>query len=1525
MAKKIGRILWIILVTVAAVIGVSCILLQTPKVQTSLVERILQDYLDSGQADISFRKISLRPFHTLVVRDLVIIDKNPQYPGEETLQKMGNPQWTPQDTLARIDYLVATFDLGGLMQIRKGEGVHLRRVLVRDGFFNLVAEEDHNNNLKRVFGLKSKPIDAPRSNKEVFTIDKVLIRNFGYRMQIIHTRRPFVQKGGIDWADLDVREVNAEGSHLRMSKGIMTGTLEKCSFIEKSGYRCENISASTAVGNGQAVVQDIHLKDEWSDIYLPHYIMSFSHRLDFREYIQKVGMDFEFNETRIHSNTLEHFAPALKKMDLDIIVNGCVYGPVTDLHFSDFNFRTADKTFAIDLNGEAIGLPSLDTLQLDMRLDNCHTTVNGLENLVRNASGNRKFAFGKVIPSTSAAVFGRMSGGLDELKASLYLATGIGDALADMTISDAMDKDKPTVIEGEVMTEDLSIGKITGKDIFGECTLRSGICAVLDKENGPSLRIDSLMVDKVGLNGYDYHSIAATGTLSQKMFEGRIISQDPACNFLFQGIFTLAPKTKNAIYQFYANVGMADLHAMNFDKRESSNVSLKMNANFNRTPDGHLLGNINVGNLMLESDHEKHELGDIAISSNSLNNSYRMKLSSKFANGSYVGTKPITDFISDLLGVTLGKEAPSLFKKPVNTWDGGRYDLNMKLGNTTDITSFFKPGFYIDNNTNLSLSLDENGMVNGKVKSRRIALKEMYIKDLDLSLDNAEGILSGLLGCSEINLGSYKFEQNKIELYANDDEIGAWLSYENDGSLVNKGEFVARGNVFRGKKNELGIDIGILPSGFSLNSTDWSIMPAQISILGRTIKVNNINLSCGDQSISVDGGITKEGVDTLNIALDRFDLGIANTFMTRRNMDIHGAVTGLAQISSDFDKRKGITADVLIDSTRIAGTSLGSITAKSIWNKLFNRFEIRMSNRVQGMQTIMAEASYYPSTKNLEAIADLSQFEVGFVQPMLSDVFSEMGGSLSGRIHVDGPLDNLDISSMGTKVNDLMLRVDYTDVPYYANGPFHLDSYGVYFDDIPMRDSRKGSGVIKGNISYDHFRNMLYDIHIDANNIEAINMSKSREQGYYGQIFGTGTVDISGVPGDMLIAVDMATTDKSDFHVPMSGSSNAGTTDLLKFKEREIVVETDPYEEMMAKLRKSGTGRKNNSLEVKLQVRATPLVYASVEIDSDTGNTLSGTGNGDILVDVKTGKGLNLKGDYTLNEGNLHLNLVSLVTRDFAINEGSSIKFNGNIMDSDLDIDAMYKTKASISMLIGDTTSVNSRRNVECGLAVGGKLKEPTLNFSINIPDLEPSTKARVENALSTEDKVQKQVLALLVTNSFLQDEQSGIYNNTTSSAIYSNATNILTNQLNSILGKLNIPIDFGLNYQQNNRGNDVFDVAVSTQLFNNRVVINGNIGNRQYKNGNNNSEVAGDIDIEIKIDRSGTLRLNLFSHSADQYTNYLDNSQRNGLGLAYQREFNKAGDVFKYMFAGKKKKEQLDAMEQQRLQDEGMKTIEIE
>ena len=59
---------------------------------------------------------------------------------------------------------------------------------------------------------------------------------------------------------------------------------------------------------------------------------------------------------------------------------------------------------------------------------------------------------------------------------------------------------------------------------------------------------------------------------------------------------------------------------------------------------------------------------------------------------------------------------------------------------------------------------------------------------------------------------------------------------------------------------------------------------------------------------------------------------------------------------------------------------------------------------------------------------------------------------------------------------------------------------------------------------------------------------------------------------------------------------------------------------------------------------------------------------------------------------------MDIAQKDFTILQGSSIRFNGDVMDSDLDINGVYSTKASIATLIADTTSISTRRIVNCGI-----------------------------------------------------------------------------------------------------------------------------------------------------------------------------------------------------------------------------------
>ena len=1465
--------------------------------------------------EIVFDKIHLKPFTTLILKNVAIVDKNP---AKDAL----DPEKAVVDTLFRAKYIIARFSLEGLAD---PDGFHIRKAYIADARMNLVLEDDPDDttgqgtdNLSRIFRLVKNPPKKEPLPDEIFHIRDVELNNMAFAL-INHKTLKTPHYGGMNWNDLDVTDIDLKARDLMFKGGIMTGEVGELSFREKSGFICHSLTGSAKVGNGRTIVEDLKLKDQWSDIDIALYMMSYDSVKDFEDYISKVKMDGVIRKSLVDFRTITYFAPQLAGNNLRVVTEGRVEGFVSDLHFYNISARSEAGGFSGTVNGSMTGLPDINKTRLDATIKNFNMTADGLGRFVSEwtPEGNEvdlsRFAKGTIF-----MVDGSAKGLLNKMNAKISLNSLIGRAEAEAVLTDITIPSKPIGIEGTINTEDLDLGRIIGTDIIRQTTLRAGIKTKFS-EGFPDVAIDSLIVERMLLNDYDYSGIAAAGTLSEKAFDGRIICNDPNLNFLFQGTFALSSKTNNALYQFYANVGHADLHAMNIDKRGTSRVQFQTNANFARTSQGSLLGKVDIGGLKLENFLGKYNIGDISLTSHTNDNKWKVRLKSSFADGSYIGSASVGRFVKDIKNITLRKEIPALFTNKGESWDGNSYELYFRCHNSMDIMSFVVPGIYIADSTALNLNITPEGILTTELKSPRIAYREQYMKGVRMTFDNKENKITGELNCNEIRAASLMMMDSRLSILAQDNHLGAGFSYENTGELLNRGEFVFVSDFSRNDDEKLDIDVEILPTSLHLNSREWNIEPSKIHISGSDIDVETFELTSSEQRIRLQGRTSLEHRDTLALNLDRFDISIINPLIGT-NLGITGAATGEVKLISPLNEM-GLLANMISDSTYIAGVPLGVVSIGSNWDEEFERFDIDLRNDYGGKSNIVAHGKLHPKLKTLEAEAGLDMLNIGYVQPMLHDVFSQMDGTISGKILVDGPLDNLEISSEDARLNDATLTVDYTKVPYKADGTFHIDSQGAYFDDIKIQDRFNGTGAVHGSINWDHFRDMFFDLKLNVANMECVNLTEKQADVFYGNLYATGNLGITGPINSLMMNIDAVTSKPGQIHIPLSSALSSGKgSNLLKFKELEKEIYVDPYETMISKLQKKE--QKGGELGVNMRVTASPDVQAFVELDKTSGNVLSGRGNGTIDLKINS-ETFNINGDYTLTGGNFNFVALGLAGRDFTIQDGSSIRFGGDIMESTLDINAIYKTKASLSTLIADTTSVANKRLVECGISITDKLSNPRLGFSIEIPDLDPMVKSRVESALSTEDKVQKQFLSLIVSNNFLPDEQSGIVNN--SSMLYSNVSEILATQLNNILQKLDIPIDLGLNYQPNERGNDIFDVAVSTQLFNNRVVVNGSVGNRQYSSGGSQNDVVGDIDIEIKLDRSGALRLNLFSHSADQYTNYLDNSQRNGVGLTYQTEFNSFRQFFRNMFMSRKKRQEAKLKEEQEMINEGKVKIEIE
>ena len=1485
--------------------------------QSALSRRVIARFADRFDAHISFSEIGITPRGAFVLRDVLILDDNPY------TEDMFSRGWPRVDTLLYARSITGTVAWKGLLH---RSGVRLGRVEADGVHLHLVTEPQKDStfrsNMQRIFHVPKKPYVPGKKapTPDIFEIGRVQLRDVRFQLTNFMPPKGRYTGQGIRWDDLDVRG-DIQGHDLRFTGGRMSGVADRIRLREKSGFEIVQLTGRARVGMGKTTVEDIHLTDLWSDLHIPLYTMTYMDQRHFNRFVEHVRLQGVFGRSTLSERTLSYFIPAIKGSSVLDIEEADLEGYIND--FTVRKFKCSDRQTGVraDFEGALTGLPAVRQMLSQVKMNSLSFTTDGARRLLRRY-GQDIPALSGIAPGRTFSFSGSASGPLDRLRAhgSLY-ALRTGRATANVEIRNLISPDRGTEVSGTLDTRDLDLQAFTGSPATGPLTCNTGIRAVLDK-GGPSVIVDSLFVDHLQLLDYNYTGIAAAGKYSGKAFDGKIICADPNLNFIFQGIFNLSKKTSNALYKFYANVGYADLKALGLDKRGgTSKISCQLSSNFMRIGRGDLIGDIDLGDLVLENDQGRHEIGDISVGSHSNNDVHRIQFDARFADGGYVGRRSPAALLSDLQTLTTRRELPALYGKanPDRGSAGSDYELSFRFHDSRDLLSFVMPGLYIADSTRIELSVGEDGIVNGRVSSPRLAYGKEYLKGVDLTLDNRDRSLNGTLTSSEMNIADIGFRNSALTAFAQDNGFFLGFHYDNIRGIDNVGELYLSGELARDDTDTLLVSARPLSSYICFNGTQWSIDEAQLSYRAGDGRIDGFAIENGAQRISLGGGFSLRQADTLSLTVDQVDMGVINYF-TGKDLDIRGRTSGRALLVSPLRGAMHALMNLSCDSLSVSGEQAGSLKLAGIWDSRDEKVNVFLRNSSAGHDALSARGTYDTREHTLDARARFDRMNLVVANPFLPGAVTDLHGSISGEVSAGGPLDSLEISGSGLRLDEARLRVAYTQVPYTLDGPLHIDSRGILLDGLQASDRSGGTARFRGGLLFDHLRNPRLDLTASLDDLEVTDIPEGPQ--FYGNIFARGTAHLTGPLNALTLDADLATAKSGELHIPLSGSSVAGSGDLLTFTDHSIVYE-DPYETMMNALKVQGRKTVKGEFSARCRVAATPDLEAFVELDRTQGNVLSARGSGIISIDLRPSKGIfNLGGDYSISDGRYHFEIPSIAKKDLAITSGSSIKFSGDILESQLDIDAAYSLKTSLSRLIADTSSVSTRRLVECGLRITDRIRAPKIGFRIDIPDLDPTTKSQVESALNTEDKLQKQFIALLVTGSFLPSETSGIVNNT-GSMLFTNASEIMTGQLNNILQRLDIPVDLGLAYQQNDAGTDIFDVAVSTQLFNDRVVVNGSVGNRQNHLTMAEGDVVGDLDIDVKLDRPGQFRLNLFSHSADQYSSFLDYSQRNGAGITYQKEFNRWTDFFRDLFSSRKKRTERALRDLERGKEE--KVLEID
>ena len=190
------------------------------------------------------------------------------------------------------------------------------------------------------------------------------------------------------------------------------------------------------------------------------------------------------------------------------------------------------------------------------------------------------------------------------------------------------------------------------------------------------------------------------------------------------------------------------------------------------------------------------------------------------------------------------------------------------------------------------------------------------------------------------------------------------------------------------------------------------------------------------------------------------------------------------------------------------------------------------------------------------------------------------------------------------------------------------------------------------------------------------------------------------------------------------------------------------------------------------------------------------------------------------------------------------------------------------------------------------------------LPSVDETIRTQVNSVLSTEQELNRQVFSLLMLNKFSPPTSFA-----GESFAGATGSELLSNQFSNLISGISQDLDLGVNWRAGDQvAQDQLELAVSTQLFSERLLLSTNVG-VQYgdRTGTEDNAFIGDFELEYLLSSDGKLRLEAFSRSNDQNLNQIDQAATTqGVGLGYKQDFNTWKQLWRQMTGVFRKKEKV-------------------
>ncbi|MFT4610806.1 MAG: hypothetical protein ACJA1H_000759 [Glaciecola sp.] len=1339
--------------------------------------------------------------------------------------------------------------------------------------FNVKTYKDETDTNLDIFVAKFDE-DNPRPKKSTFFLSSSDVSIYDGRFRLIDENRD-TQKV-LEFYDLNINATNfiIDGSDVRTR--INTLVLK-----DSRGAYVKNMMADFEYTLSHMTFNGLSIKTEKS--LLKGDLRFDYNREDLADFEDKVQVTANFRDSEVFLNDLNTFYNEFgnnQKADLSVKLTGTL----NNLNAENLQLNTSTRTSIYgDLNFKNLFDNSEENkFSMNGKFTNLSSNYYDLRALLPNI-------LGASIPSVFSKLGNFKITGTSyitdsTIDADIKINTALGLIVSDMRMTQVDDIDNAKYV-GNIVFDAFDLGVLLNDPKVKTASFDLDV-------DGRGFTIDNLSTQVTGevfhleYNDYNYQDVEISGKLGNQIFNGLLESKDKNFKFKFDGLADLSKDIK--AFDFNANVEYANLRALNFITKDSISIFRgQVTTSMKGSTIDDAFGTLNFKNTTYINENDEYFFKDFKIESKFLDDKHIVTINSlDIIEGEMSGDFRFAD-IGKLVENSVGSIYTNYMPNMIETDQYLEFDF--KIYNK--IVEVFYHDLELGPNTTIKgrIETDEE-QFNLTFNSPQIKLFDYFANDISVLIDNSNPLFNTYVEIDTLSTKYYDVSRFSLINVTQRDTL--FIKSEFKGGKQNVDNFNL--SMFYTIDETNKSVIGFRKSEVVFKNNKWVINEDKNKgnkiAFTRDFKnfdISEMVMNHFEERIELSGQI--DGDNYKDLKLDFIDVDLTKITPRIDSLSLAGRVNG----KLDILQKEGVylpNSNVVISDLKANNFELGELTALIKGNNSLTSYTVDVTLKNDNLKSLDAKGLIDVDENIIDLDVKFEEFLLDPLNPFGQGVITKIRGLVTGNAKVTGKLNNPQFNG-DLLLDKAGLTIPYLNIDYSFDfdSQVKLESQRFIFQDVEITDSEYFSkATLNGFIAHQNFSDWKLGLEIETNRLLVLNTDFDEEELYYGTAFVEGKAEISGPTDNLKIEFNGSTAQGTVFKIPLSDLESYGDNSYIHFLSQE---------EKDARLRGEVTANTEvKGLELEFNLFVNPYADIEIVIDKDSGSTIQGKGNGNLLFDINTNGKFQMFGDFQIVEGFYNFAYGGLIQKKLTVKPNGYIRWEGDPLKAQVGLTAVYATRANPSVLLD--SPINRGIDVEVEINLSGQLEQPDPDFTFNFPNVDTTIKSELDYRLETKESRENQALFLISTGSFASEVNLG-------QQAYGTISDRVNSLFNSFLTDDDAKLQVNFNYEAgavttDYQTDDRLGLTLSTKISD-RVLINGKVG--VPIGGVNQTVIAGDVQIDVLLNDDGTLKATFFNreNSIRNFGEEIGYTQ--GAGLTYNVEFDTFKELVKIIFSRKNTK----------------------